>query len=423
MAKADEFQKPLRDEASLRMSTTWILILLALGFFLICTFWLNMTVHTEQQFSFLAQSFLHSKLGFLERPGNNWADASPHGGQCYWPLGPFPAVLLMPFTFVASGIGVFFYQGYVQPFLVCLLLAIIFRIARRVGYGREDGLYIAFGFTFATAVLGVGVWPWSWQFAQVVTCLLLFAAISEMAGKQRPWIVGLLFALALATRATAALGVVWCVGEILLATNTWRKKAFSLAAIGFPCMVVLVLLLCYNRARFGDAFEQGYREQLVASWAENTRAQGILNLHHLPSNLYYLLLASPDPIQRDKTSIVLAFPYVSANPWGMSLFLTSPCFLYLFRLRYGDVTSRLLLLTVLVIAAPLLLYFASGFRQFGYRYSLDFLPFLYYLLLRNYRSQRGGLTSGFKVILIMTAFWNLYLFAGHFIWHAKPMPE
>jgi len=115
-------------------------------------------------------------------------------------------------------------------------------------------------------------------------------------------------------------------------------------------------------------------------------------------------------------SIVLAFPYVVANPWGMSVWITSPLFLFLLGLRHRDDTSLLLLLTSFVIAVPILLYYGIGFRQFGYRYSLDFLPFLYYLLLRNYRQQRGDLTTGFKALILLSAMWNLYLFVGHFVW-------
>jgi hypothetical protein len=48
----------------------------------------------------------------------------------------------------------------------------------------------------------------------------------------------------------------------------------------------------------------------------------------------------------------------------------------LFGLPYRDATSRVLLLTVLVIAVPILLYCGTSFRQCAYRYALDFAPVL-----------------------------------------------
>jgi hypothetical protein len=403
-------------KAEVRAWVGWAVILLTLVGFLGVTVFLNLRVHTEQQFAFLACSFLHGDLAFQEIPGNSWADTSPSDGHYYWPLGPLPAIVLMPFEFLASVFGVFFYQGYLQPFFDFAVLLIVYRIARVTGYEAKDSVYLAFGFAFATAFLGVGIWPWSWYFSQVIACVLVFATIAETIGRRRLWVLGILVALTLATRVTAALGVFWCIGEILRTSGPRRQKLGSLLAIAVPVLVVASLLLAYNHFRFGDAFDQGYTEQIIPPHAAAGRSLGIFSLQHIPGNLYALLLAPPTPVRRDDVSIVLAFPYVVANPWGMSFWVTSPLFIYLFGLRHRDGTSLLLLLSSFVIAVPILLYYGIGFRQFGYRYSLDFLPFLYYLLLRNYRQQRGDLTLTFKTVVLLSAMWNLYLFAGHFVW-------
>ncbi len=403
-------------KVGMRVWVGWAVLLVMLVGFLGVTIYLNARIQTEQQFAFLARSFLHGDLAFREAPGDSWADTSPHDERYYWPLGPLPAVVLMPCEFVAGAFGVFFYQGYLQPLLVFAVLGIVYRIARVTRYSSQDSGYLAFGFAFATAFLGVSMWPWSWYFSQVITCLLVFAAIAETIGKRRPWLLGILFALVLATRTTAALGVLWCIGEILRAPGVWRKKLGQLAGIAVPVVLVAATLMAYNHARFGDAFDQGYAEQIIPPHAAAGRALGIMSPQHIPGNLYTLLLAPPNSIRRDNESIVLAFPYVVANPWGMSIWVTSPVFLYLLGLRHRDDTSLLLLLSSFVIAVPILLYYGIGFRQFGFRYSLDFLPFLYYLLLRNYRQQRGALTTGFKAVIISSAMWNLYLFAGLFVW-------
>jgi hypothetical protein len=390
-----------------------VLIASTLAFLGIAVWW-NLTVRSEQQFSFLAQSFRQGELAFLDRPGS-WADATPYEGRYYWPLGPLPAIVLMPFGSVADSLGYFFYQGWLQPFLVIAVLSLVYVAARRVGHTRDDAGWLAFGFCFSTAFLGVAVWPWSWYFSQVLTCAILFAAIVEMAGRRRPWLLGSLFALALATRVTAAIGILWPAGAILSSSAPLRRKLASLVALSLPCVAVLGLLLLYNHARFGDAFEQGYAAQLIPSHAAAARAYGTFGLIHLPGNLYHLLLSAPLPVRRDQTSFVLGFPFVAANPWGMSVFVTSPCFFLLFGLRHRDATSRLLLLTVLTIAIPIVLYYGVGFRQFGYRYALDFLPFLYFLLLRNLWLERGGLADGVKALLLLSALFNLWLFAGHFV--------
>ncbi len=398
----------------MRISPGRVVLALAFASFLgVLCVW-NVRLGSEQQFTHLARSFLHGQLAFLDSPGS-WADTTPHDGRYYWPLGPLPAVVLMPFVWLADGAGVVFRQGYLQPLLVLLVLGLVARIARRIGYSREDAGYLAFGFAFSTAFLGVGMWPWSWYFSQVVTSVLLFAAIDEMLGHRRPARLGVFFALALATRSTAALGIVWPILDILDARETWNRRFRSLATLAMPIAAMLGLLALYNYGRFGNPFEQGYAAQIIPPHAAAARAYGLLSLAHVPGNLYHLLLAAPVPIRHDDASFVLGYPFVAANPWGMSIAITSPCLLCLFGLRLRDATSRRLLLTVVMIATPLVLYYGIGYRQFGYRYSLDFVPFLYVLLLLAWREQRGDLTTRFKTLLVVSALINLHLFAGQFL--------
>lgn len=414
-----EEMRPVHSDKKHRMSLiSWTLLLLILFGFLGVTAYLNMVQHNEQQFSYLAQSFLNGNLAFQEIPGQSWADATPFEGQFYWPLGPLPAVLLMPFEFLTQSLGVFFYQGYLQFFLVSALLGVIYRIARCTGYHSENSLYLAFAFLFATAFLGVALWSWSWYFSHVITSLLLFLIILEMITRRRAWLLGALFALVLATRATAVLGLVWCIAEYCVACDKKQKKIVSLISLIMPVVVIAIFLLLYNYARFHNPFDQGYASQMIPQHAEVRRALGIFSLQHLPGNLYYLFLAAPSPVWHDRMTPIFEFPYFVANPWGMSIWITSPLLLILFGLKLRDRTSLFLLLTVTLIAVPIILYYGIGFRQFGYRYALDFLPFLYYLLLRNYHQQRGELTIRFKAIAIVSALFNFYLFSAHYIFGA-----
>src|SRR5437868_1365451 len=107
-------------------------------FFLAVTIRWNLSINGAEHFASLARSFTHGELNFREPPDGSWADTTPHEGKYYWPLGPLPSVVLLPFTFLADAAGTTFYQGYLQPFLVGALLALVYVCARRVGYGPED---------------------------------------------------------------------------------------------------------------------------------------------------------------------------------------------------------------------------------------------------------------------------------------------
>src|SRR3989344_2767126 len=82
------------DRASSRSYSLTIIVLfvLALGF----TLFMNLTYRAEgQHFVSLAQSFLQGRVDFSDVPlGTN--DYADHNGKVFWPLGPLPAILLIP---------------------------------------------------------------------------------------------------------------------------------------------------------------------------------------------------------------------------------------------------------------------------------------------------------------------------------------
>ncbi|OGM26871.1 hypothetical protein A3D00_03215 [Candidatus Woesebacteria bacterium RIFCSPHIGHO2_02_FULL_38_9] len=366
----------------------------------------------EQHNSLLARSFLDGKLFFINEPLHKWIDTAFFGNHHYWPLGPFPTVILMLPVFLFSFFGKFFYQGYLQFFIVLAVFILVYKISQKLKYSNSDSFFLTFGFSFSSAFLGVSILSWSWWFTQVVTTLLLFLAIHEYLNKKRYLLIGTIFGFIAATRLSALPPVAFFFLEILLGSKKlFTSKLKSFFFLFIPILISLMLLAGYNYQRFGNIFEQGYNYQILLTESlSKAREYGIFSLAHLPTNLYYFLLSVPLPIFRDGVSHVLKFPFVMADPWGMSIFITSPYFIYLFFLKYKDKISKLFLVSIFLTALPILLYYGVGFRQFGYRYSLDFLPFLFWLLIRNYNSKYKKLSNKFKILVLISAFTNLYLF-------------
>ena len=379
--------------------------------FLAVTACFDVIVSREQQFSYLAEAFLHGQTYFLDSHKDSLPDIALFNGRQYWPLGPFPAVILIPFVFIFRRLNLFFYQGYLQFFLVLGIFYLCTRIARKLDYSSEDSRFLAYGFCFSTAFVGTAMWPWSWYFAHVVTVLLLFLIIWEYLGRGRPLVIGTLSAALLLTRVSASLIILFFVLQIVLDSRDSAKSVtISLTQLLTPFALGLVCLFVYNFNRFENIFETGYSMQIVPEHAIRARSYGIFSPSHVPGNLYYLFVASALPVFRDGTSSVLQFPFLRANDWGMSIFVTSPMFLSLFLLDYGDRCSKLILTTVVIISTPILFYYGVGWKQFGFRYSLDFLPLLFFLLMRNYHQKYKKLSSRFKILILLTSLSNFYLF-------------
>jgi hypothetical protein len=374
---------------------------------------LNPNFALAQHFTHLAQAFLHGQLYFIQLPEPHWNDIALFQGHPYWPLGPFPAILLLPFVYVFGFMGWFFYQGYLQFWLTIATIYLVFRLARLTGFGQGDSWYLSFA-VFASTFFFCAWAPNSYYMAHVVVVLLWFAALVEYMTRKRYWLLGLLCGLALATRVPAGFGIAFFMLDALLDGGAaWQLRLRRAVKLASPFVVLTALLMLYNYARFGSLFEQGYSYQVnLVEGVRYAREYGLFGLIHLPGNLYYLLLAVPQPVFLEKLSHVLAFPYLRPDLWGMSIFVTSPYLLYLFAKQRWDRLARLALVVCVIIALPILFYYGVGFQQFGYRYALDFFPLLYFVFMRQYRARYGALSFRTKLLVVGSAALNLYLFGA-----------
>lgn len=388
----------------------YLIIVLSIGFFILnITF--NLHVKDFQHFSLLANSFLQGKLYFIDQYSSWWHDAVSFGGNYYWPQGSLPAVILMPFVYWFNHLDLFFYQSYIQIFLNMGIYYLVYKISRKFEYTKTESLFFAFAFVFASAFLGVSFWPTGWFFSQVVATFLLFLTLKEFLTKNRPWVIGILFGLILLTRVTVFLGILFFLWQIYFDNRLHTKEKVRSYLQIFIGLIPFVLLFgLYNYLRFGDFLEQGYFLQSIAGNLSSNKDSGLFSLVHIPGNIYYFLIAGPTPVFKDSSSHILASPFLKADPWGLGIIFTSPYLFYLLLLNYKDKVAVGILLTILIIAIPVFTYYGIGWYQFGYRYSLDFLPFLFFIFMRNYKRKFGDMSRLLKFLIIASAIFNFYLF-------------
>lgn len=402
------------------MSSFFLKLLLL--FFAIATLLLNINNVYEQQFSFLANSFLHGKLYFLEQPGV-WLDSVLYKGHVYWPLGPAPAILLMPFVAVFNIFGMMFYQGYIQLILTFLIFCMAVWLAKKYKYSRQDSIWLAFAFCYASVYMMVALVSWGWYFVQAVTVAALFLSIVEWHTKKRYWLIGLCYAVIAASRFTAVFGLLFFIGDLILSRKKLGKERLvkNLLQLLIPVVIAGVGLLWYNYARFEDPLDNGY--MTTNNWtipAERRFEQinyGLFNIKNVPSNVYFYFIKTLDPVRVEHygdfgQTFVLKPPYITIKYPGTSLFVASPIFLYVFFVLRRKKMNRVIALSLLVVIVVLLFlmpYYWTGWRQIGPRYTLDFLPFLYLILLHSFEKRR--LTTTAKVLIACSAILNFYLFS------------
>jgi hypothetical protein len=375
----------------------------------------NLTVDTLQQYSRLADSFLDGRLDL--GPGLAHIDEPSHyRGRDYLPLGPAPALLLVPGAALARAFGASFLQGWLGFPLAVAVFLVAFALARRLGSTREDAFLLAFAFCFASPFVGVAALPISNYFAHVVVSLLLLLALHEFFGRRRFAWIGACLGLALASRLSAGLGVAFFLGAIALDAGPASRKARQALALLAPFLVAGALLMVYNEARFDDPFETGYAFQRVPDPVQlRARSYGLASLVHVPGNLYYALLSLPQPVFAEGTRSVLVSPWFRPDPWGMSLLVTSPWLLTLLVASGRSPVERLLLATSGLVGVALLPTWSMGYAQFGYRFALDLLPFAWTAFVLGVRRRHGALPPGLKALVLasaMVTFALLLVFLG-----------
>ncbi len=97
-------------------------------------------------------------------------------------------------------------------------------------------------------------------------------------------------------------------------------------------------------------------------------------------------------------------PYVRISGHGLALWFTTPVLVLLLWPRERGPLHRPLWLCVAAVALPSLLYQNSGWLQFGYRFSLDYLVLLILLLAVGGRP----LTRTVKALIIAGIVINLF---------------
>ena len=195
--------------------------------------------------------------------------------------------------------------------------------------------------------------------------------------------MGLLVGAAFLTRAplvfagpVLALWVVPSWDDVLGAGRSLGDRVRALPWADWLWLIVgvapaLVFFFWYNLDRFGSATESGYALATLPEWLELQRQKGLFAVAHVGMNLNYLFLKLP--------AFTNTFPYLKPDGLGMSVLFTSPGLLLALLAPWRDRRSWLLLLAAVLVLIPTLLYYGGGWLQFGYRYFLDSIPFVWAL--------------------------------------------
>lgn len=365
--------------------------------------------HWDQHyFSQLADAFLHGRLNILtsfDPP----LDLTAYQGKLYLPLGPFPAVLLMPIVAIFSFFHTIPNQAYLSVFLVPTIFYLAGSIAFTLGFSSKDSLFAALLFVFSSSVIGVAAFPSYVAMEHLTVSLFLLLAIREYQGHRRWWLIGIFLSAVMMTRLSAVIGGLFFALMVLAEIPAWKKKVIALLQLGAPVLVGAALLGIYNLLRFGSAVETGYAFQIMTPLMQDAAIDGLLSIRHIPHSLYQLFFHGLEMLPVVDGSLRLQYPFVFASLEGTNIFIFSPWLFSMFLKKIRGKKSAALIVTIAAVMLPLLLWFGGGWQQIGNRFSLDYFPFIFFLFLIQYLAYRESFSRGMKWLIIASTCFNMWL--------------
>ena len=385
--------------------SNWLYLVLFLLSFVIL--WLSGEGHPTcfDYYVRLSDAFLHGRLYLLEQP--SWLnELIPCDGGFYVVYPPFPAVVMIP---VVAVFGAGLNQTLVSVFVGSLGVVMACVVAKDIG-NVEGSMHV-----WSAVLFGFGTIFWylasvgsAWYLAHVMSVFFLFMAIHETLNRERPLLVGLLVGASYWCRLPTILTLVFFAVMIVFNHRCSVSKAMlSLLKMFAGASFFVGLNMLYNFSRFGTPFDAAYW-LIPGILDEPWFSEGLFSLSYITCNLATILTGLP--------VFSPELPFVLPRWTGMAIWVTTPAFIYTFLSDRKETITWACWLAIMAVAAVIFCKGCSGWG-FGYRYAMDFYPFLYILTVKG-MGERVRWHQ--KVLIVLSVLVNLWgvVWVNKFGWWA-----
>lgn len=338
----------------------------------IITFLVYLLFNTGEQkhlnyFVPLADAFLQGRLYLIDNPP--WLnELIPINNQFFVVYPPMPAILLMPFVYI---FGIDFSQPLLSIIIGSINVSLSFLVINKLFHSKKIALSIAVIYGFGSMQFYHSVMGSAWYIAHIIAMFFIWLMLLNLQSKRKNYLViGLLIGCAYWSRLPAILAVVFPLLYFWEDFVQLKPKLVihfkSIFLLGLGIGVFVLLNAFYNYLRFGVPYDISY--QLLPVFEEPWYKHGLFNVVNIPIHLKEILFALP--------SFSPNFPYIIPSLNVMAIWFVMPSIFLAF---FAPIKKRIVwtsVVTILIMSLPGLMHGSNGFSQFGFRFSLDYLPFL-----------------------------------------------
>jgi len=374
--------------------TTQAILLFLLALFIYAYTAIDLDLATRSRTSYfpeLAQSFLQGRLDLPDPPSTK--DLTLFGDKFYVSFPPLGALLMIPFAALrgVESINVLLFNDFFAALGVTFTFLML-ETMKNLGWNQlrwwENGLLALFlGFGTAQYYLSERTLVNLISHILATSFLALSLWLAFLGAQRQKWTDFFLAGTALGLAMLARPNVIFaCVALAAILFQRLRElEKFNrinyfrqIFFLTIPIVTVILGLFWYNQARFGSPIDFGYAYMLLDQPGDLI-TYGQFHPHFIAENLYDNFLRLP----YWETECRMFAP----NPQGTSIFLTSPVIVYLARAWKREVWVLGAWISIGFIALTHALYYNSGAIQFGYRFSMDFMPMVIALLAFGFKDK------------------------------------
>lgn len=353
----------------------------------------------------VAGNLLTGKIAFTERQPSWLNEFVPFEGFYYsvFPLGSvismIPAALLKAFGLVTEMPG-----AWISAILAGLVCYFCLKIAEQYDVTPTRRVLMSLGVVFGTFMWTNLTFAGAWQLALGFAMVGELGAIYFTVYDRRPLLAGLFFAMAFGNRTEVLLTAPVFfylifrgsregekgnrgVGEKRKETSSRATNSPTpqlpnsftpLRPLAFFCVVPFILgvsTLIYNYVRFHSFTDFGYA-RIPGVLQEPWYHAGIFSMQYIPTQAWEMLFK----LWNWKSK----FPYLMPDGFSASILLSSPFLLFVFRVGAKDGALKLASwIAVIILTFILWCHGNAGGWQFGYRYAMVLLPWIFVVMLEN----------------------------------------
>lgn len=343
--------------------TVGVLFLFCLALFI---YILTSAGHTEaNHFILLADAFLKGNVFVhLNAP---WLEQVPIDvNNFYVPYPPMPGIIAMLPVLIY---GTKFPQEIVSQILGAGIAVLMFLITRKITVNIKIQIWAYLLTAFGNIIWFLSSVGSSWYLGQVTGVFFLTAAIYESLNKKRAILVGAMLGAAYLSRIELALSFPFFLYIFYNKGSFKNYLKIIVAALPF-----LLFNFLYNYLRFGVIWDKAY--QLIPGvstepWFQN----GLINPINIGAHLKIILFNLP--------KISKTYPYIQPTWYGLAIWITTPAFVYALFSKFKEKAVKYSWFSILLISLLIFSHGSTGFTQFGYRFAVDFYPFLLFLTIKS----------------------------------------